>query len=138
METNFITYCKQYIFDHIDNYRGQSVYPCDFGFTLTEEPNYDGTLTYSREEAKNYIREWWDEANDYFEYEKFNFGTVRNPFENPEVYMVCMVIAGVESLISNAFDQIEGVDWNEEIELTGELIEQICEKVNENDNKRLF
>lgn len=135
---SFIDYCKQYIYDHIDDYRGQRVYPCDLGFTLTEYPNCDGTLTYSREEAKNYIREWWDEADDYYDYEKDNFGTARNPFENPEAYMVCMVIEGVAALISQAFDQIEGVDWNEKVELTGDLIEQITEKVNENDTERLF
>lgn len=136
---DFITYCKQYIYDNIDDYRGQNVYPCDFGFELTEGPNCNGTLTYSREEAKNYLREWWDEASDYFEYEKDNFGTGgHNPFENPEAYMVCMVIEGVASLISQAINQIEDVDWNDKVELTGDLIEQICEKVNENDTNRLF
>lgn len=134
----FITYCKQYIYDHIDDYRGQKVYPCDLGFTLTEDPNCNGTLTYSREDAKDYIREWWDEADDYFDYAKSNFGMVQNPFENPEAYMVCMVIEGVAALISQAFDRIEGVDWNEMVELTGDLIEQITEKVNENDTCRLF
>ena len=135
---SFITYCKQYIYDHIDEYRGQMVYPCDLGFTLTEGPNCDGTLTYSREEAKNYLREWWDEADDYFDYAKSNCGMVQNPFDNPEAYMVCMVIEGVAALISQAFDRIEGVDWNEMVELTGDLIEQITEKVNENDTYRLF
>jgi hypothetical protein len=136
---SFITYCKQYIYDHIDEYRGQMIYPCDLGFTLTEGPNYDGTLTYSTEEAKEYLREWWNEAADYYEYERYNFGTGgHNPFENPEAYMVCMVIEGVRTLIDQAFDEIEGVDWNEMVELTGDLIEQITEKVNENDTCRLF
>ena len=133
----FINYCKQYIYDHIDEYRGQMVYPCDLGFTLTEGPNCDGTLTYSREEAKDCIREWWDEADDYFQYEKDNFGTTRNPFENPEAYMVCMVIAGVSALIDQTFMALD-IDNDEMVELTGDLIEQITEKVNENDTYRLF
>lgn len=136
MET-FIDYCKQYIYDHIDEYRGQMVYPCDLGFTLTEEPNINGTLTFSREGAKDYIREWWDEADDYFQYEKDNIGTTRNPFENPEAYMVCMVIEGVRSLIDQAFMVLD-IDNDEMVELTGDLIEQITEKVNENDSYRLF
>lgn len=49
-----------------------------------------------------------------------------------------MVIEGVAALISQAFDRIDGVDWNEMVELTGDLIEQITEKVNENDTYRLF
>ena len=137
MET-FIDYCKQYIYDHIDDYRGQKVYPCDLGYTLTEGPNCNGTLTYDRREAEDYLKEWWDDASDYFDYEVLNFGQGRNPFNNPEAYMVCMVIEGVAALISQAFDQIEGVDWNEKVELTGDLIEQITEKVNENDTYRLF
>lgn len=134
---DFIVYCKQYIYDHIDDYRGQKVYPCDLGFTLTEGPNCDGTLTYSREEAKEYLREWWDEADDYFDYAKGNFGMVQNPFENPEAYMVCMVIEGVRSLIDQAFMVLD-IDSCEMVELTGDLIEQITEKVNENDTCRLF
>ena len=138
MET-FIDYCKQYIYDHIDGYRGQRVYPCDLGYTLTDGPNCDGTLTYSRAEAIEYLKEWWDEAADYYDYERDNFGTGgHNPFDNPEAYMVCMVIEGVAALISQAFDRIEGVDWNEKVELTGDLIEQITEKVNENDTEKLF
>lgn len=135
----FITYCKQYIYDHIDEYRGQKVYPCDLGFTLTEGPNCDGTLTYSTTDAKDYLREWWDEAADYYDYERANFGTGgHNPFENPEAYMVCMVIEGVRALIDSALCEIGGIDWNDKLELTSDLIEQICEKVNENDTYRLF
>lgn len=134
----FITYCKQYIYDHIDDYRGQKVYPCDLGFTLTEGPNCNGTLTFSTAEAKDYLREWWDEASDYYEYERDNFGTGgHNPFENPEGYMVCMVIEGVRALIDQAFMVLD-IDYNEMVELTGDLIEQITEKVNENDTYRLF
>lgn len=134
----FITYCKQYIYDHIDDYRGQKVYPCDLGFTLTEGPNCDGTLTYSTATAKEYLKEWWDEAGDYYDYERANFGTGgHNPFENPEAYMVCMVIEGVRVLIDQAFMVLD-IDYNEMVELTGDLIEQITEKVNENDTYRLF
>lgn len=135
---SFITYCKQYIYDNIDGYRGQTVYPCDFGFELTDYPNTNGTLTYSREEAMDYIHEWWDEAGNYYDYERANFGTGgHNPFENPEAYMVCMVIEGVRSLIDQAFAAI-GFDTNDPVELTGGVLEQICEKVNENDTYRLF
>lgn len=138
MET-FIDYCKNYILEHIDGYEGQEVYLCDLGFTLTEGPNCDGTLTYSTEKAKEYLREWWDEADDYFQYEKDNFGTPRNPFENPEAYMVCMVIEGVRALIDDAVDTLGMNDqWNDEVELTADLIEKIKGAVEEFDDERLF
>lgn len=138
---SFIDYCKNYVLEHIDEYEGQEVYLCDLGFTLTEYPNCDGTLTYSRAEAIEYLREWWYEASDYFEHEKFNFGpeNVHNPFENPEAYMVCMVIEGVNMLISAAVNLL-GMDdqWNDEVELTADLIEKIKGAVKDNDAERLF
>lgn len=136
---DFITYCKDYIIDNLPEHEGRLVYPGDLGYYLTEGPNADGTLTYSSYEAKEYLREWWDEADDYYEYERNNFGTGgHNPFANPEAYMTCMVIEGVNALISQAFDRIEGVDWNKNVELTADLIEQITEEVKENDTYRLF
>lgn len=136
---DFVTYCKNYVLEHIDEYEGQEVYLCDLGSTLTEYPNCDGTLTYSREAAKNCIREWWDEADDYFQYEKDNFGTPRNPFENPEAYMVCMVIEGVRALIDDAIDTLGLNDkWNDEVELTVDLVEKIKGAVKEYDDDRLF
>lgn len=138
---DFIVYCKQYIYDHIDGYRGQKVYLCDLGFTLTDGPNCDGTLTYSTEKAKEYLREWWWDAADYFEYEKDNFGGEysHNPFENPEVYMVCMVIEGVCTLIDRAITAL-GLDdqWNDEVELTADLIEKIKGAVEEFNDDKLF
>lgn len=136
---DFVTYCKNYIADNIDEHEGEKVYLCDFGFALTEYPNCNGTLTYSREEAKDYIREWWDEADDYFQYEKDNFGTSRNPFENPEAYMVCMVIEGVRTLIDRAITAL-GLDdqWNDEVELTADLIAKIKGAVEEYNDDKLF
>ena len=138
MET-FIDYCKNYVLDNIDEYEGQEVYLCDLGFTLTDGPNCDGTLTFNREKAMDYLREWWWDAADYFEYEKFNFGTTQNPFENPEAYMVCMVIEGVRTLIDRAITAL-GLDdqWNDEVELTADLIEKIKGAVEEYNEDKLF
>lgn len=133
----FIEYCKDYIAEHLGGYEGQRVYTSDLGWIVTEGPNADGTLTYSRELAKDYLREWWYEASDYFQYEKDNFGTPQNPFENPEAYMVCMVIEGCRSLIDNALNTLD-VDWNDEIELTADLIEKIKGAVEEFNDERLF
>lgn len=140
MET-FIDYCKNYIAEHLGEYEGQKVWACDLGYEITEGPNIDGTLTYSREEAKDYIREWWDEAADYWEYEKSNFGEhSHNPFEEPEAYMVCMVIEGVRALVDSALLELtEPVEYDdEEIELTAQLIEDIKRLVAENPTDSLF
>lgn len=131
---SFKDYCKNYILDHIDGYEGQSHYGCDFAYTLTGEPNVEGTLTYSTYEAKEYLREWWDECGEYWDYEKDNFGeNIHNPFDNPEAYMVCMVIEGVNAILANE-PHIEE-SWNDELELTKEVIEDIKKYVEEFDGE---
>lgn len=80
----FTQYCKEFIKDHIDGYTDQMVYGADLGYTITEGINADGSCTYSTYMAKQYLKEWWDDAADYFEYEKDNFGENHNPFKNPE------------------------------------------------------
>ena len=130
---DFVTYCKNYIADNIDEHEGENVYLCDFGFELTEGPNMDGTLTYSTAKAMDYLAEWRWDAADYWKYEKDNFGeNLHNPFDNPEAYMVCMVIEGAIWKV--------GLDdqWNDEVELTADLIEKIKGAVEEFDGDSLF
>lgn len=136
MET-LVEYCKNYILENIGNYENESVYGADLGYTITEGPNVDGTLTYSRAEAKEYLNEWYDDCSEYWGYEKFNFGeNLHNPFDNPEAYMVCMVIEGVRSILSRC--PIVDENWNEEFELDGETIKSICDYVEEFDEVSLF
>ena len=137
---DFITYCKDYIAANIDGYEGQRVYLSELGWTITEGPNMDGSLTYSRADALEYLREWWTEAADYFDYEKSQFGDhLHNPFDNPEAYMVCMVIEGVRQLIDGAIWKLGLEDeWDDEVELTADLIEKIKGAVEEFDGESLF
>jgi len=127
---SYTDYCKQHINDEIDNFEGQDVYMCDLGSELTQAINVDGSATYSTYKAKEYLKFWWDEAADYFQYEKDNFGqNLHNPFENPEAYHVCMIIEGVRSLLS----QCKTVDkhWNDQIYLTSKVIKKILKEVKE-------
>ena len=121
-------YCKDFIINNIDNYSDQSIYGCDLGYTITEGINADGICTYSTYEAKKYIKFWWDEAADYFQYEKDNFGeNLHNPFENPEAFMVCMVIEGVNSLLSKS--KFIDKNWNNNIKLTDKNIKKIIREI---------
>ena len=128
----FVEYCKNYILENIDSFEGNSYYGCDFSHILTDGANCDGSLTYSTSAAIDYIREWWGEAAAYWDYEKDNFGeNMHNPFDNPEAYMVCMVIEGVSSILSDAPFIKEG--WNDEVEFTAEVIQAIKEYVEQFD-----
>ena len=125
---NFIDYCKEHIEEKIYNYVGSSHYGADFAYTITEEENANGTLTFSRETARNILGEWWYDCGDYWEYEKDNFGEhAHNPFDEPEAYMVCMVIEGCASLLGQT-EALQEV-WNDKFELTEELADKIVEQV---------
>lgn len=56
MET-FEEYCKNFIVDNLDAYVGTDVYGCDLSSTLTEEINVNGSATFSRQKAMDYIKE---------------------------------------------------------------------------------
>lgn len=128
METleSLTEYCKEFIKDHIDGYVGQMVYGSELGYNITEGINADGSCTYSTYMAKQYLKEWWDDAADYFQYEKDNFGENHNPFENPEAFMVCMVIEGVNQLLMRYFNAHDEL-YNERFELTQEIADEICD-----------
>lgn len=135
---NLFTYCKNHIFDKLPEYEGREVYACDLGDHLTDGMNCDGTFTYSRALALDYLREWWDDAALYYDYERDNFGeSLHNPFDNPEAYTVCMVIEGVRSMLS----QCKFIDdhWNDQIKLTKRNIKTILAQLDELDeNQNLF
>lgn len=134
---SYTEYCKNFIAEHLSSYEGQRVYMCDLAMTITEEINVDGSATYSTYEAKEYIKAWFDEAGEVYEYQKANYGEcLHNPFEEPEAFHVCMIIEGVSCLL-NQCDTVNGDNWNEEIELTEEIIAAILEELEEVDEIEL-
>lgn len=127
---SFDDYCKDFIKDNLDGFIGRTVYACELANEITMGINVDGSATYSTYKAKEYLRAWWDEAADYFQYEKDNFGEHRwNPFENPEAYMVCMVIQGVEGLMAQVKEIYEAQD--DQIEVTQELCDSIIAQLDD-------
>ena len=125
----FVKYCKDYILDHIDNYEGQTHYACDFCFEITNETNANCSLTFNKEEALRYLQEWFDDAVRYWDYEKENFGhNTYSPYDDPEAYMVCMVIEGCSAILS----QVPCIDknWNDEIVINTAVITEIKDFVN--------
>lgn len=126
MET-FEQYCKSYIEDNLSQYIGGQFFAGELGWEITQGPNADGTLTYSTAIAKEYLREWWNDAADYFNYSVSEYGTPPNVFENPERYMVCMVTSGVNILLSQC-EFIQN-NWNTEFILTEEVVNKIIKEL---------
>ena len=134
---DFIPFCKQQILDNIDEFEGDSKYGCDLGYELTQGMNCDGTFTYSTKEAMEYLQDWWWDAEQYSEYEDFNFGERTNPFKNVEAFLVRMVVEGVNGLMGKL--PIIEEHWNDKLELTPENIEIIKEQLDElSDEEEVF
>ena len=125
---SFEEYCKDFIRENLNIIEGRTVYASELGLTLTNWMNLDGTATYDRAQAIEYIKEWWYEAADVYDYIKFSCGEVfQNPFDNPEAWMVIMITEGINSLLFEC--EIIQENWNEEILLTEEIISKINEEL---------
>lgn len=134
----YADYVKDFIQDVLPEFEGCRVYGADLGYTITQEINADGTITYDRAEAIEYIKAWFDEAAEVYQYQVDNFGyALHNPFENPEAFTACMVIEGVAAVLGQCDEvsgEFDGVDrWNDEFELTEEIINGILDYVKEVD-----
>lgn len=133
---SFFEYCKSYIIDNIEEHNDRLVYACDLGITLTENMCCDGSFTYSTAKAKEYLIEWFFDAGEFSDYEKFNFGERSNPFENVEMFLVRMLCEGVRSVLSRC-DFIKD-NWDKKIWLHPDVIATIKEQVEEQTDDELF
>lgn len=125
---SYTDYCKDFIKNHLEDFEGSTHYGCDFGSEITMGINVDGTAEYNTFITIEYLKFWWDDCANYWQYEKDNFGEVlHNPFERPEAFHVCMIIEGVRSLLSQC--SVIDEKWNEQIEITENVINSILEEI---------
>ena len=129
---SFVEYCKDYIIDTLTEYEGNRTYGADLCSLIMEGPIADGSLTHWTQKALDYIREWLDDCAEFWDYAKFNFGKDYvadhlNVFDNPELFMVNMVYEGIGYI----FSRVSAIDefWNDELELTEEIIDSIIAEV---------
>ena len=129
---SFVEYCKDYIIDILPEYEGNRTYGADLCGLIMEGPNVNGSLTYSTQKAIDYLREWWYECGEFWDYAKMNFGKdyvadSLNVFDNPESFMVAMVYEGVAYILSKV--SVVDENWNNDFELTEEVIDTILSEI---------
>lgn len=113
-----------YIKDTLPDYEGESVYGSDLAFEITERPNVNGIY---EDNSWDFISKHISDARDEYEYEKDNFGEVTNPFEDPEGFVVRMLINTVSDVLG-AVPLVQEY-WNDELELTKENINEILKSL---------
>ena len=127
---------KEFILDELEGNEGREIYGCDLSWEITMEINNNGSVHCSTYLAKEWIKENFDLCGDLFNELASEYGTVANPFENPETFQVQCYI----ELVKRIVDECELVkdNWNESITLDKETlqtlknqIESVCEKLDD-------
>ena len=115
----------QEMVEHLEDLEGQIVYGCDLAFTLFEGENNTGSYTCNAYESRQWIKEYWDYLGEVVKEYEFNYGEVPiSPFVSEETFQLQIIIFLASSLVTES-DYIEE-HWNEEIELTSDIIEKIA------------
>lgn len=113
------------LIDKLSNNEGGEVYGADLGFTLFEGYNCDGSVTYSRYKAKEWIKEHFDELGEIVEEMRDNweYDAGADIFDNPEKFMTSVYLW----VASEICGQLESVQefWDDSEELTAERIAAI-------------
>lgn len=117
------------LINHLDGYKGATVYGCDLAFTLFEGYNVDGSVTYSRYKAQEWIKAHFDELGEIVEdmRDNWEYEAGADIFDNPEKFMTSCYL-WVASEICGQLDSVNEI-WDDETELTADLIDKITKEL---------
>lgn len=118
---------KDLIIERLENYKGQKVYVCDLACTLFEGENIDESFTYSTYWSKELIKKYFDEFSYLYDEYIADCGKENsiNVFDEPEKFIVIMLLEQAQTLLSNYDNDFINDNWNNEIELNDENIKKI-------------
>ena len=85
--------------DKLDDLEGRDGYVSELAFTLFENENINGSMTYSTYKAEQWIAEHFHDLADVVEDMAAEWDITPNPFNNPEVFMVQVVLYLAEELV---------------------------------------
>ena len=109
----------------------REIYGADLGFEIFGTANCNGSYTCDAQEAKEFIKDYFESIGEVVESIEFNLGkgSVCNCFNEPEKFQVQIMLEMSSSLIA----QVSVVDenWNNEFTLTKKTIEKITKELEE-------
>jgi hypothetical protein len=115
--------------DKLSENEGRNVYGADLAFTLFECENIDGSITYSKYKAKEWVKKHFDELGEVVErmQSEWGYNAGVDIFDNPEKFMVSVYLWSASEICGT----LETVNefWDDSVELTAELIEKITEEL---------
>lgn len=133
MENNFTSTIKNFVIDQLENRKGENlrVYISDLDYKLTEEINVNGSVHCSTYKAEQFIKGNFEEFGYLVKLAQEEYGTILNPFLEPDKAEVWAYIEGTRILLgeSEVLQEIEEENNYDEIVLTDELIDKIIEEL---------
>jgi hypothetical protein len=126
---------KNFVIDamivELNEMEDREIYGVDLGYEIFETANCDGSYTCDAQEAKEFIKDYFESIGEVVEDIKFNLGAenIPNPFTESERFQVVIMLEMSSSLIA----QVSIVDdnWNNEFTLTKKVIEKITKELEE-------
>lgn len=119
-----VNWAIDYIQDKLPDYEGSENYGCDLASVLTEGPNVNGVYVVGVFAAWDFIGKHIHDARVEYDYEKDIFGEAPpNPFEDPEGFIVRMLINTVDQVMAEV--PIVKDRWDYDWELDDASIKEI-------------
>lgn len=124
-------YIIEEIKEHLINNEGIEIYFCDLAYKIFEAENVDGSYTYSTFEAKQWIKEYFDELCEIVDELKANFDDnfILNVFGESERFQVIIIIEGASYLLGTC-ETVEKY-WDKEKKLSKYIINKIIKELDE-------
>ena len=113
----------------LDDYKDTTVYASDLAYTLFEEYNVDGSITYSIYEAKKWISSNFDDLSEIVDEIQYEGLEVPNIFNEPEKFMVIIYLEVANYLLDQC--QIIADNWNNKLILNNNIIKIIKKELKE-------
>ena len=122
---------KDLIIERLEDHKGEDVYLCDLAYILFEGENIDGSFTYSTYWSKELVKKYFDDFDELYENYIFNMGNENsiNIFDEPERFIIIMLLEQASELLSNYDNDFINNNWNDEITLNSENIQEIKESL---------
>ena len=126
---------KNFVIDamivELNEMEDREIYGADLGYEIFDEANCNGSYTCDAQEAKEFIKDYYEDIGDVVESIEFNLGkgSVCNCFNEPEKFQVQIMLEMSNALCA----QCPFIDenWNNSIELTEENIKLIINQLME-------
>jgi len=127
-EQEFIKKFKQDLIERLNYYHDCTVYASDLGYHLFQSENVDGSVLYSTNGTKEFIKKHFDLFGWLVEYFKDNLGMTLNPFTTPEKAHVYLCLE-LSNRIIGRLPYIEK-NYDDQIILNKKTIKKLTKELN--------